>query len=129
LVVVGSQFTGRIAVDKHVTGVPELLRQIDPDLKVFYNMKTHEYEVWGLDKRGPYVLATFERLDHTVVEAIRHGYWMARNDSHPWRRHIERIRERNARRAQEDDRVLSEMFRDDFRWFGRDLWPGWGGKH
>lgn len=126
--VVGEGFQGRVAVETHISGVPELLRQIDPDLKVFYNMRDHVYEVWGFDARGPYMLGAWNTLGQHVVEAVRKGYWLARNTGKPWNKFLQELR----RRREEDDlqeaKFLNDLdlaLQDDFRWFGRTLYPGW----
>lgn len=130
IVVVGAGFKGRVAVEEHVSGVPAVLREIDPDLKVFYNMDSLEYEVWGLDARGPYMLGSWRNLDNRVVEAVRRGYHLARNARSPWRAHLAEVRARNKRLLDAVEKETADLdygLRDDFRWFGTSLWPGWRG--
>jgi len=128
LVTVNAHFKGRVAIEQHATGIPEALRRIDPDLKLFYNMETHQYEVWGLDRRGPYMLGAWEKLGHHILEAVSKGYYLARNTSRPWRKHLQQVRQRNAAIQRDADKQLADIFygvRDELRWFGKPMVRGW----
>ncbi len=114
----------RIKVDNHVTGVPERLREIDPDLSVYFNAVTQRFEVVGRDKRGPYVLGEWPELDNRVVAEVRQGYWVLNHQRKPWRTLLDKLRRDRDRMLEEDDRRFAERQADDFRWFGRDLYPG-----
>lgn len=117
-----------LRVDKHVYDIPKRLRKIDGALRVFFNTVTQEYEVWGKDLGGDYVLASFPYLDQRVISAVRKGYWIANKTGHPWRDFLKDIRLRNAHVDEAIDKKLQELeysLNDDFRWFGRELHPGW----
>ncbi len=108
--------------------IPERLREIDPALRVLFNTDTQQFEVWGLDKSGPYLIARFRELDCRVLNAVRYGYWLARNTGAPYtallRQQAKEDYEAERRRA----RGLADLeraFREDMRGLFRQLWPGW----
>lgn len=118
----------RLPVETHPIDIPQRLREIDPALRVCFNTETQRYEVWGRDVRGPYILTTFDELDARVLAKVRKAYFIARSTGAPYR---ELLREQakldyEAERARQ--RRLEDIeagFRDDFKYFGRDLYPGW----
>lgn len=116
----------RYWIDKHVTDVPERLKEVDQALRVCFNTDSQTFEVWGLDKEGPYILGDFTELDYRVVGEVRYGYWCLRNQHKPWLSFLDGLRERRDQIIAEGDRKLDEMLEDDFQWFGQDLYPGWG---
>ncbi|WP_026487643.1 hypothetical protein [Caldanaerobius polysaccharolyticus] len=117
-----------LEVKTHVYNIPERLKEIDPNLRVFFNTDTQQYEVWGRDLYGEYELGSFSYLDQRVIRDIRYGYWLANNTGRPWKEFLRQLRRRKDAADEEEVkywRDLDYALQDDFRWFGRTLYPGW----
>jgi len=117
-----------LEVKTHVYDIPKRLKEIDKNLKVFFNTDTQEYEIWGRDLQGEYLVASFPYLDQRVVREVRIGYWMADNKSRPWKEFLHKLRNRRDEVEEADAKFLRDLdyaLNDDFRWFGRTLYPGW----
>lgn len=117
-----------IEVKTHVYDIPRRLKEIDPNLKVFYNTDTGEYEIRGIDRMGEYILGSYSYLDQRVERDIRIGYWMVNNLSRPWKAFLQKLREERERLEAQESKYFEELdyaLKDDFRWFGRTLYPGW----
>lgn len=118
----------RIPIQRHVLDVPQRLREIDPDLSVVYNQATKKFDVVGKDLYGPYVLASFDTLDSRVVDSVRRGYFIARNTGAPWKAllreqaELDYLAERDRKKSIQ---ALNEGFRDDMRFAGQSVAPGW----
>ena len=117
-----------IEVKTHVYDIPARLKSVDDNLRVFFNTDTQEFEVWGRDLRGEYQLGSFPYLDARVEREVRIGYWLARNTGRPWKEFLKKLRERRAKEEEAEAKYLRDLdyaLDDDFRWFGRTLYPGW----
>ncbi len=117
----------RIPVESNVCNIPERLREIDPALRVFYNTDKQKYEVWGLDIRGPYLMASFPELDARVLASVRYGYFVARSTGAPYR-HLLREQAEQDWRA-EKDRIarlkdIEDGIRDDLKFMGKPVIQG-----
>ena len=85
----------------------------DPTMTVCLNPQTHEFEIWGLDRRGePYRAASHHTLDHTLLIKLSQGDPL-NNDVH------QRVMDQNARlvadRKTQDRDAANEVY-DKIRW-------------
>lgn len=117
----------KVEVVSHVFDIPRRLREIDPNLRVFYDTTRGHYEVWGRDIVGPYLMATFGYLDCRVEDAIRKAYSRAFNTGRPYKQLLyeqeinDYIAEQERLKRIED---LQYGFRSDMRFFGRPVIQG-----
>lgn len=118
----------RVPVESHSMDIPKRLREIDPELRVMYNTERQDYEVWGRDVSGPYLMARFRELDGRVLDAVRHGYWLAQNTGAPYREMLRQQAKEDYEAERRRARELADLdraFREDMRGLFRKLWPGW----
>ncbi len=120
----------RLEIKAHVYGIPRRLREIDRSLRCFFNTATQKYEVWGMDAHfKPYRLGVWDELDQRVLTAVRKGYWLARNTGDPYRYYLRELDEHEENLERQWQKEVSEItygMQDDFKYFGREVYPGWG---
>lgn len=113
----------KILITHNVLEIPERLREIDPELRIFYDDRRRKYEVWGADKtRSPYLLSRFDVLDNRALTAIKHAYWIARQNGRPYKDLLRRQSiedDRLERQRQADLQDLNYGFRDDLKYCGK----------
>ncbi|MGQ9698972.1 MAG: hypothetical protein ACUVRO_13395 [Armatimonadota bacterium] len=119
----------RVQVVAHAYDIPRRLREIDPELTVWYNFATKMYEVVGVDAAGRhYQLGAWPYLDARVERAVRKGYWLARNTGDPYKEVIRQQDEEEYRDELQFRKELQEArygVVDCMRWSGGQ-WRGWG---
>ncbi|NPV89125.1 hypothetical protein HPY42_06465 [Coprothermobacteraceae bacterium] len=115
-------------METHPLDIPQRLQEIDPELRVLFDTDRQDYTVWGLGRSGPYILARFRELDCRVLNAVRYGYWLARNTGAPYTALLRQQAQEDyeaERRRQRGLADLERAFREDMRGLFRKLWPGW----
>lgn len=118
----------RLLVTSHVVDIPRRLKEIDPNIEVAFNTDTQKFEVWGRDVRGPYLMASYDELDARVLADVRKAYFVARSTGTPYREMLRRQAKLDYEAERARQRFLknvSEGFKDDFKFFGKDVYPGW----
>lgn len=117
-----------ILIEHSVTEIPERLREIDPELSVYFDTDSRLYEVWGKDKeRTPYLLARFNAVDNRMLAAVKKGYWSARQTGRPYKRLLEEQRIKDEimeKRRQADLEDLNYGVKDDLKYCGKVVGKG-----
>ncbi|BCV23298.1 hypothetical protein [Gelria sp. Kuro-4] len=116
-----------LEVSSHVFDIPERLKEVDPQLRVLFNTDRQQYEVWGRDLYGPYMLVAFKELDQRALTAVRYGYWVARNTGWPYKHLLQKQADIDYRAEQARYQKLREIeygLQDDLRFMGRPVIQG-----
>lgn len=119
----------RLPIEQHVFDVPRRLKEIDPELEVWYNRISGMFEVWGKDAADRlYCLGSWPRLDVRVVHAVRKGYWLAWNTGDPYRaviREQDELEYKEEKRIEQEREELPNIVRGETRWLTGGQWRGW----
>lgn len=119
----------RLQIRDHVFDIPRRLREIDPDLEVWYNTVSNKFEVWGTDAAlRRYCLGSWPYLDVRVERAVRRGYWLAHNTGDPYRALVktqDELEYKEEKRREREREGLPNLVRGETFWLVRGQWRGW----
>jgi len=121
----------RIPVESHVLDIPRRLREVtrDPNIKVYFNTETQQFEVWGVDAAStPYLMARYATLDARAEYDFAAAYWRAWRTGNPYKlllRRIDEIEYERERRYWKGLYELEDASRDVMKFADTPVVPGW----
>lgn len=117
----------KVEVVSHALDIPRRLREIDSNLRVFYDTARGTYEVWGRDVSGPYLLAKFNTLDQEAERTIARVYSVAFNTGRPYKQLLYEQEINDYLAEQQRLKRIADLqygFNNDLRFFGKPVIQG-----